>query len=251
MYAVRPAEPVRVFAYRPGVAALVHQDTSHGIVVQLQHVGSFERSSPFVAKETAHPHHYRIEACFEREGRSHLLAYDTALNETLLINGQVESTLPLRDYDFLRYDFTEDAIYLARNQTLLRYTFEGILTYNGIGEPQERPQVECEITERFTDLLVIGGQPFAIFDQSVNRQLPNGSWTRMMPTKSSVFWFQLFPKEKESTTPYLTRLSPSSVVAIVEVAVLLFAVYCLNMRLKVHPHAGVYELSHASVRHQS
>ena len=118
-----------------------------------------------------------------------------------MINGQEESTLLLREYDFLRYDFTENAIYLARNLTLLRYAFEGILAYNVIVEPQERPQVECEITERFTDLMVIGVQPFAIFDQSVNRQLPNGSWTRMMPTRSSVFWFQLFPVEKESAPP--------------------------------------------------
>ena len=248
MYAVQPGAPIRVFAYRPGVAALVYESASQGIVIQLQRVDSFERSSPFIVKETAHPHQYRIEACFERDGQSHMLAYDTALNETLFIKGQEESSLPLRDYEFLRYDFIEDAIYLARNRTLLRYPFEGILRYNDIGEPQERPEVECEITERFTDLMVVGGQPFAIFDQSVNKQLPNGSWTRIMATKSSVFWFQLFPVEQRNTASNLTHLSPAGIVFIIEILVLLFAAYCLNMKLKVRPQSGIYELSRGSVK---
>ncbi|KAH7697973.1 hypothetical protein AAVH_34941 [Aphelenchoides avenae] len=224
VYSVNPGGPIRVFAYRSGVAALVYESASLGIVVQLQRVDSFERSSPFIAKETAHPHHYRVEACFERDGHSHLLAYDTVLNETLLIRGQKETSLPLRDYDFLR-------------------GFSPTMT---LESHKSEPELECEITEPFTDLMVVGGQPFAIFDQSVNRQLPNGNWTRMMGTKSSVFWFQLFPVVRQDSPSLLTQISPSSIVIIVEAAVLLFAVYCLNMKLKLRPQSGIYELSRGS-----
>lgn len=243
-YSMTPGSPVRAFAYMPGVVALVSQESDKGIVVQMQRIANFERTAPFVVKETAHPNYYRVDGCFERSGKSYLLAYDTSLNETVVIKGQEELVLPLRNYDLLRYDNLEDTIYLVRNRTLLQYRFDEILRYNDIGEPQSAPMSKEELDDAVTDLLVVGGQRYAIFNQAVNRQTENGSWVRVMPTKSEHFWFQIFPSGPPAdSSSTLSQISPTSIVFLVEIFTLLFAVYCLNMRLKLRPQTGMYELS--------
>ena len=243
-YSTKPGAPVRAFAYRPGVVALVGEQADKGILVQLQKLESFEQTSPLTVKETPYPHKYRVDGCFERNGWSHLLAYDTELNETLLIRGQEEVFLPLRDYTLLRYDYEEDTVYILRDQSLLRYPFEALLTYNDIGDPQERPTLKEKLDVAFTDLQVIGGQRFAIFDQAVHVWNLNGSWSYVTPTKADYFWFQLFPIEHSSTS--LGEISPTSIVFIVEILVLLFAVYCLKMKLRLSPKTGLYEISRGS-----
>jgi hypothetical protein len=248
VYSIRPGSPMRLFTYRAGVIALVYQTADQGIVVQLQRVDSFERTSPFIVKETAHSHNYRIEACFERGGYSHLFAYDTTLNETIVIRGQEEVAFPLRNYELLRYDYLNDHLYILRNDTLLRYNFDDVMRYNDMGEPSASPLERQKVDEVLSDLLVVGGQQLAIFDQSVNRHLPNGSWAPVMPTKAESFWFQLLPAEAPPTT---THLSPVNIVFIVEILVLFFAVYCLNMKVRLRPQTGTYELSRTSFRGES
>lgn len=245
VYSISPGSLVRIFTYRPGVIALVYQNSSHGIVVQLQRVDSFERSSPFTVKETAHSHHYRIEACFERDGYAHLLAYDMVLNETLVIRGQRETFIPLRDYDLLRYDIMKDHVYLARNGNVLHYKFDDILQYNDIGEIPTPPVAREKISDTFSDLLVMNDQQLAIFDQAVNHRMTNGTWRRLMPTQSDIFWFQLVPPQKGAEPgTALGQLSPTNVLFVVEICVLLFAAYCLNFKLKLRPQSGgVFELS--------
>ena len=246
-YTTSPGSHIRTFVYKPGVVALVSQQPDKGIVVQTQRIQSFEQTAPIVVKETAHPHNYRVDGCFERSGKAYLIAYDAVLNETVIVKGQEELFLPLHDYDLLRYDPFEDTVHLVRNRTLLKYRFESILRYNDVGEPQSPPLKKEHIEDVFTDLMVVDGKRYAIFNQAVNRQDTNGSWVRMMPTKAEHFWFQLFPSTPHVESPsMLTQVSPTSVVFIVEILTLLFAVYCLNMRLKLRPQTGIYELSRAT-----
>lgn len=249
VYSISPGSPIRIFAYRPGVIALVYQNESQGIVVQLQRVDTFERSSPFTVKETAHSHNYRIEACFERGGHAYLLAYDTILKETLIIKGQDETFIPLRNYDLLRYDYLEDQVYILRNGTMLRYPFDDVTRYDDMGEIQAPPLEKHQLEQSFTDLQVIGGQQLAIFDQAVNRQLSNGSWAHVMPTKADAFWFQLLPAERAEPSSAFGQLTSNTILFVVEICVLLFAAYCLNFKLKLRPQSGSFELSRGDIHH--
>ncbi|KAH7709131.1 hypothetical protein AAVH_23608 [Aphelenchoides avenae] len=138
--------------------------------------------------------------------------------------GQEYRTLNL-DYELLRYDYTDQSVFVFANKTVKKYDARHMIESNATAPPLD----SLVIPMNFNDAIVTEGRIFLIHQRILYEYKPDGSLPVIDEATQDTFWFQLFSKrplfclsDMSSTLSYLLQLS-----------LLLFIVYCLKYKMTV------------------
>lgn len=213
----------QLFAYKPDVVCIVERGLS-SLYVRLQKLHTFERTSSITIHDGERLSDHRADACFELDGVSYLVLRNAHRNQTTVISGQEHRILNL-NYDLLRYDYTDESVYVFVKNTIKKYAARQLLAPNITA----LPLATITLPIPFNDAMVTAGRIFLLHQRVLYELRENGDCPVIENASHDTFWFQLFTKKPLFC---LSEMS-SSLAYMFQFALLLFIIYCLRYKMTV------------------
>ncbi|KAH7700894.1 hypothetical protein AAVH_31985 [Aphelenchoides avenae] len=213
----------QLFAYKADTVCIVER-RKENLHVRLQRLRTFERTSPIKVHDDDRLSDHRPDACFELDGVSYLILRHLHRNITTLVVGQEHRTLDL-NYELLRYDYTDQSVYVFANHAVKKYDARQLIESNATVKPLEA----LIIPMSFNDAIVTEGRIFLIHQRILYEYKADGTFPVVDEAAQDTFWFQLFSKKSLFC---LTDMS-STLSYLLQFALLLFIIYCLKYKMTV------------------
>lgn len=262
VYSVRDAN-VTIFAYDDHTVCNVRVRDGQVLDVALIQPWTFEASYPrMFVFDSALPK-LVFDACFmHSDGYSYVWAHDE--HHTLVVRGYQSynyRTPSIYAYEAAAYDNVDESAYLITGRDVRQFSFaELVNAWSAAAADNETAQLEPRQTFKLpshyhdmalagSEVKVVGGQLLYRTNVGVFARRNDGTWEML---RSDIFarneQFIAFPKTRESNVRLSAVLShvPPIFMYCLELAVLLFFVYCLRYKLTMKPAGGAtgtYELS--------
>lgn len=225
----------QVFGYSEQFGCIVERDNDE-LFVQIQKIGTFQRSARLKIFSGPEVRNMRVDACFENDERSNLLVRDIRRNLTILMSPEKLDYIDLT-YQLLRYDHIYGLVHLTSNGKISSHRIHDVIERNGT---HSSSVIARPFINQYDDFIVVESTIFILVKRGLYKLRMDGALTFIIGIDTDILWFQLYPRRRKLL--HISEQLPHVFLYALQLGALAFFVYCLKYKLIIKGHRHVYEL---------